>query len=323
MSVVSIQRCARYEAALVTEALDRLLAPFGGFGGASGFGRRIRSGDRVLIKPNFLRAAPAGAAVSPHPELLRAICVRLLDLGVQLRIGDSPAFGTARDVARANGALDVAKDLDIPVVEFRKPVPVQTEGDVQLKLQIDREVIESDAVINLCKFKGHQQLGMTLAVKNLFGCITGKRKPIWHLRLGDRGNGFGEMLVEVYRHVAPTISICDGILAMQGDGPGRGEPRQLGVLLAAEDGVALDAVGAAIVGYPADQLRVLQAAERLGLGCPDLSHIELAGDMSLEELRIEDWKFPDSLPIFFNPGRVAWSTAKQALLLAKMRRTGT
>ena len=323
MSLVSIQRCARYEPNLVTEAVDRLLAPFGGLGGASGFGRRIGAGDRVLIKPNFLRAAPAAAAVSPHPELVRAVCVRLLDLGAKLRIGDSPAFGTARAVAQANGTLDVAKDLGVPIVEFRKPIPVLTEGDVQLKLQIDREVIESDAVINLCKFKGHQQLGMTLAVKNLFGCITGKRKPIWHLRLGDRGNGFGEMLLEVYRHVAPTLSICDGVVAMQGDGPGRGEPRPLGLLLAAEDGVALDAVGAAIVGYPVDQLRVLQAAARLGLGCPDLSRIELVGDIDLEEARVDDWKFPDSLPIFFNPGRVAWSTAKQAVLLAKMRTTGT
>ncbi|MEE2828026.1 MAG: DUF362 domain-containing protein [Myxococcota bacterium] len=323
MSLVSIQRCARYEPTLVNDAVEHLLAPFGGFGGASGFDRRIRSGDRVLIKPNFLRAAPPEAAVSPHPELLRAVSVRLLDLGVQLRIGDSPAFGTARGVAQASGALDVAEELGIPVVEFRKPIAVLTEGSVQLKLQIDREVIESDAVINLCKFKGHQQLGMTLAVKNLFGCITGKRKPIWHLRLGDRGNGFGEMLVEVYRHVAPTISICDGVVAMQGDGPGRGEPRPLGLLLAAEDGVALDAVGAAIVGYPPEQLRVLQAADRLGLGCTDLSKIELAGDIGLEEARIEDWKFPDSLPIFFNPGRVAWSTAKQALLLAKMKSVGT
>ena len=126
------------------------------------------------------------------------------------------------------------------------------------------------------------------------------------------------MLVEVYRHVAPTLSICDGILAMEGDGPGRGTPRHLGLLLAAEDGVALDAVGAAIVGYPATELRVLQAASRLGVGCSELEDIEVISDLPLENHLVDNWKFPESLPIFFNPGRVAWSTAKQALLLAKM-----
>ena len=204
------------------------------------------------------------------------------------------------------------------VTGFSKPVSVRTEGPRSLRLQLAREVMEADAVVNLCKFKGHQQLGMTLAVKNLFGCIVGKRKPAWHLRLGDRDNGFGEMLVEVYRHVAPSISICDGVLGMEGNGPGDGDPRMLGLLLAAEDGVALDRVGAELVGYPAEELRVLRAARSLGVGSSDIESIEVVG-APLDELKIEDWKRPEALPIFFNPARVAWSTAKQAVFLARRR----
>jgi len=237
-SKVALASCADYQRAAVEDAVDQILEPFGGMAGVAGFGRKISSGDRVLVKPNFLRAAPSEAAVSPHPEVVRAVCRRLLDLGASVRIGDSPAFGTAQGAARACGVLDVATEFGIPVVEFKQARKVLTDGPTRLSLQLDREVLEADAVVNLCKFKGHQQLGMTLAVKNLFGCITGKRKPVWHLRLGDRGNGFGEMLIEVYRHVAPSISICDGILAMEGDGPGRGTPRTLGFLMGAEDAVA-------------------------------------------------------------------------------------
>ncbi|MEE2830180.1 MAG: DUF362 domain-containing protein, partial [Myxococcota bacterium] len=201
MSVVSLTRCPTYESPELSEAVERLLQPFGGLTGASGFGRQIGPGSKVLVKPNFLRAAAAEEAVSPHPELVREICRRLIDLGARVTIGDSPAFGTAHGVAQLCGVLDVAKELGIPVVEFRKPQPIRTGAPSNLTLQIDREVLEADAVLNLCKLKSHQQTGMTGAVKNLFGCITGKRKPLWHLRLGDRGNGFGEMLIEVYRKV--------------------------------------------------------------------------------------------------------------------------
>jgi len=319
MSKVALVQCASYERETVDAAIGRALEPFGGLAGASGFGRRIDAGSKVLVKPNFLRAAPSEAAVSPHPEIVRAVCTRLLDLGAKVRIGDSPAFGTAQGAAKACGVLKVAKELGIPVVEFRQPRSVRTAAVGGLNLQIDREVLESDAVINLCKFKGHQQLGLTLAVKNLFGCITGKRKPIWHLRLGDRGNEFGEMLVEVYRHVAPTISVCDGVVAMEGNGPGLGIPRPLGLVMAAEDGVALDTVGAQIVGYPLEKLRVYCAARDLGVGAFDPDAIEIIGDLPLDQALVFDWKLPESLPIFFNPARVGWSTAKQALLLMKMR----
>ena len=319
-SKVSLVRCSSYESAEVDEALDALLEPLGGLSSVSGFGRGIAAGSRVLVKPNFLRAATSEASVSPHPEVLRGLCTRLLDLGAKIRIGDSPAFGTARGAAKACGILDVAEELGIPIVEFNKAIKVPTGPPTNLTLQLDREVLEADAIINLCKFKGHQQLGLTLAVKNLFGCITGKRKPAWHLRLGDRDNGFGEMLVEVYRHVAPSLSVCDGVVAMQGNGPGDGEPRPLGVLLASEDGVALDSVGAQIVGYPLEDLRVFRAARDLDIGSPLLESIEVVGGVDLDEVRIDNWKFPESLPIFFNPARVAWSTAKQALFLAGLRR---
>jgi uncharacterized protein (DUF362 family) len=318
-SKVGLVRCTSYERTAVEEAVEQVLAPFGGLGGAAGFGRRIGPGSSVLVKPNFLRAAPSEAAVSPHPEIVRAVCTGLLDLGAKVRIGDSPAFGTAQGAAKACGVLDIANELGIPIVEFRNPRRVQTEGPRGLTLQLDREVTEADAVVNLCKFKGHQQLGLTLAVKNLFGCITGKRKPIWHLRLGDRDNAFGEMLVEVYRNVAPTISICDGVVAMEGNGPGLGTPRALGLILAAEDGVALDTTGAQIVGYPLEELRVYRAARDLGVGCSDPERIELFGDLPLELARVVDWKLPESLPIFFNPARVGWSTAKQAVFLLKMK----
>ena len=145
MAKVSLVQCPDYEPRRLGDALDRALAPFGGITGVQGFDRKIARGSRVLVKPNFLRAAPAERAVSPHPAILKALCERLLDLGARVRIGDSPAFGTARGVARATGILDVATRLGIEVVELRNPGRVLTTGRHPLRLQIDREVLDADA----------------------------------------------------------------------------------------------------------------------------------------------------------------------------------
>ncbi len=311
VSAVSLVHCAEYQPLLVDEALQLALAPFGGLRGVSGFAHNISRGSSVLIKPNFLRAAPAEAALSPHPQLVRALLEELLSLGANIKIGDSPAFGTARGVAEATGIAAVADAMGVPVIEFRKPIKIDAAGFTTGTLQIDREVVESDAVINLCKLKSHSQMLMTGAVKNLFGCITGKRKPLWHMRLGDRDNLFAELMVALYREIGPVVSICDAILAMEGNGPGKGEPRKVGLLLAAEDGVALDTVLAQIVGHQSQEVPILRAARDLGCGTSQLEDIELHGDISLAEAHIEDWQLPEPMDIAFGPVQVLRSAIKQ------------
>jgi len=311
VAAVSLVRCADYQPQLIDEAFQLALAPFGGLRGASGFTRTISRGSKVLLKPNFLRAAPAEAALSPHPQFVRVLLEELLSLGAEVKIGDSPAFGTARGVAEATGIAAVADALGVPVVEFRNPIKRDAAGFTAGSLQIDREVLESDAVINLCKLKSHSQMLMTGAVKNLFGCITGKRKPLWHMRLGDRDNLFAELMVALYREIGPVMSICDAVLAMEGNGPGKGDPRKVGLLLAAEDGVALDTVLADIVGHQSQDLRILRAARDLGCGTSRLDDIELHGDISLLEARVEDWKLPEPMDIAFGPMQVLRSAIKQ------------
>jgi len=314
---VSLVRCPSYDPQHVDSALHRALQPFGGLQGVNGFARRISRGSRVLVKPNFLRAAPAEAALSPHPELMRAVLEQLLELGAEVQIGDSPAFGTARGVARANGIAAVADELGVPIVEFRNPRKIPAPGSLPGSLQIDAKVLEADAVINLCKLKAHTQMLMTGAVKNLFGCISGKRKPLWHMRLGDRENLFAELIVSIYREIGPVVSICDSVLAMEGDGPGRGDPRMVGLLLASEDGVALDRLLAELVGHHPEEVRILRAARKLECGTVALDDIEISGDIALDDARIHDWKRPEPMDIAFGPMQVVRSAMKQAGLRSR------
>src|SRR4030042_439692 len=92
-------------------------------------------------------------------------------------------------------------------------------------------VLEADVVINLPKFKTHSMMLLTLGVKNLFGCIPGPRKALWHLKAGEDRKTFAQILVDVYQVVQPSLTLLDGVVGMGGDGPNRGRPMQMGLVL--------------------------------------------------------------------------------------------
>jgi uncharacterized protein (DUF362 family) len=153
------------------------------------------------------------------------------------------------------------------------------------------------------------QLTITLGVKNLFGCVPGKMKAWWHMEAGKDSQRFGEMLVETAKAIDPNLTILDGIIGHEGNGPSGGEPRHLGVLAASPNVFALDLAMLEILQVPAHQVPTVAASQRLGV-CPDLSQIEFP-NLAPDLLKIEDWRLPDHLvPIDFALPRVIKSTFK-------------
>ncbi len=128
-------------------------------------------------------------------------------------------------------------------------------GEPFKKIEIARDALEADVLINLPKLKTHSQMLLTLGVKNLFGCIVGFGKPQWHLRAGVDREVFATLLVRIYQAIRPKLTILDGILAMEGEGPGRGgQPKELGFLLGSADAVALDVAVCRLLGLGEDVL---------------------------------------------------------------------
>jgi uncharacterized protein (DUF362 family) len=169
--------------------------------------------------------------------------------------------------------------------------------------------MEADVVINLPKIKSHAQLTMTMGVKNLFGCVPGKMKAWWHMEAGKDANHFGMMLVETARAIAPDLTIVDGIIGHEGNGPSGGEPRELGVLAASADVFACDRALIEIVNVDPNIIPTITASQRLGL-CPELADIHFPLEHP-DALKITDWKLPDNLiPIDFGLPRVVRSTFK-------------
>ncbi len=223
-------------------------------------------------------------------------------------MGDDPAFGSARGVAEANGYKPILQALNLPVVEFHGS-RYQTVSEEFNHLLLSKEAMEADVVINLPKVKSHVQLTLTMGTKNLFGCVPGKMKAWWHMEAGKDSARFGQMLVETARAINPDLTILDGIIGHEGNGPSGGEPRPLGILGASSDVFALDRAIAEILNVDPLLVPTVAASMRLGL-CSDVAAIDFPY-LRPEDLKVLDWKLPEKLvPIDFGLPRVVQSTFK-------------
>jgi uncharacterized protein (DUF362 family) len=299
---VSLIRATSYQREALRESLATLLEPFGGIAAF------VKPGQRVLLKPNLLTGSRPTKECTTRAELVYAVAQMVIAAGGQPFLGDSPAFGSAKGVAIANGYQSLIQELNLPIIDFHGK-RYQTVSENFNHLLLSKEAIEADVIINLPKVKSHMQLTLTLGVKNLFGCVPGKMKAWWHMEAGKDANRFGEMLVETARAINPDLTILDGIIGHEGNGPSGGEPRPLGILAAASDVFALDRAMVEILNVPPHQVPTVAASQRLGV-CPELADIEFP-NLHPDLLKIDDWRLPDKLmPIDFAMPRVIKSTFK-------------
>ena len=288
-----------------------------------GMGRFVRPGERIVLKANLLRAAPPESAICTHPAVVEAVAKLVKEAGGTPVICDSPGGAlhkeavlrslyekTGMAAAAAAAGAELAMDSSTRTVSL-------PEGKVLRQAEIITPVAEADGVIDLCKMKTHVLMSMTGAVKNLFGVIPGLSKVGYHATHPDHET-FADVLLDLTGYVKPRLSLMDGILAMEGDGPGSsGTPRQVGLLLAAANPLALDTAAGAIMNLPRQDNPVLLAAERRGLTPCRMEDVELIGG-TVEELRMADYKFPAStksnLMDFLGPlARPAERLCKKAL----------
>ncbi|MEL6325595.1 MAG: DUF362 domain-containing protein [Cyanobacteria bacterium J06626_23] len=301
---VSLLRAESYDILKLEQSVRDVLAPLGGIE------QFVKSGDRVLLKPNLLTGSRPTKECTTRPELVYCVAKLVQQAGGQPFLGDSPAFGSAYGVAKANGLLEWAEKLDLPIVELhgkRYDIPHKAGTNNFSNLLISKEAMEADVVINLPKVKSHVQLTLTLGVKNLFGCVPGKMKAWWHMEAGKDRDRFGAMLVRTAEMIAPDLTILDGIIGHEGNGPSGGEPRQLGVLGASANVFSLDRAMLDVLGIEPAQVPTVHQSQQLGL-CPGSSDIEFPL-MTPAELAIANWQFPEKLmPIDFGMPRVVKST---------------
>ena len=244
----------------------------------------------MLLKPNLLAPRPPEKAVCTHPQFVRAVAQEVMEAGGKVYLGDSPGMGSFTGVLKRSGIMEVVEELGIQVVPFKTPVQVPVpEGGVYKSIQLAQEALGFDGIINLPKFKTHGMMTLTLAVKNMFGAVVGAAKPGWHLQSREPSR-FADMLLDLWRALPPQLSILDGVIAMEGNGPGSGDPFTLGLVVASPSALALDLVAGEIARVGSERHPVLYRARERELTGSQPGHVEVHG------VQVDEVSRPFALP---------------------------
>lgn len=276
MSKVMIQP-ATYEN--VRQAVDRAFELFP---------LKIR-GKRVLIKPNVLRISEAAEGIVTHPAVLRAVVEKVETLGpAAIVVGDNPGlfnYGANEESFQKTGLMEAAKGYYQNIGNHSLQVDFNPE--FMPTVSLSRIVRDAEIIISLPKFKTHGLTVITGAIKNSYGFLPGAQKAQLHKAAGNPER-FHEVIVEVFRLRVPDFFLVDAIVGMEGNGPASPDLRDIGLILASDNAVALDAVMATMMGCAPGHLLFLRQAREAGLGDYDLNHIEIIGELK----PLPDFKLP-------------------------------
>ena len=177
---------------------------------------------------------------------------------------------------------------------FDKSVAVDI-GEPFGTVELARDAIEADVVINLAKLKTHAQMYLTLGVKNMFGTVVGLRKPEWHMRAGVDRELFARLLVQIHQRVGPAYTIVDGILALEGQGPGKsGQPRVLELMIGGTDTYAVDKTVCTLLGLDPQELLTYRHAQMLGFFN---GAVYVSGNIDI----LDDFRFPELNSLSLGP----------------------
>lgn len=297
---VSIVGCENYAPETVERAMDALFAPLDALGW-------VKPGMKIAVKANLVVAHGPEKAATPHPEIVCALCRRLTERGAEVVVGDSPGGPYRKPfldaVYRATGMTQVTRTGARLNDDFGETEVTVPEGKILRSFWCCDYLLKADAIIDLCKLKTHALMGYTGACKNMFGAITGTHKTEFHYRFPTH-EAFASMLVDLCGYLKPRLSICDGVLAMEGNGPSYGDPRHVGVLLASFNPHALDLLAADLIGLGKDGVPTLAEAADRGLIPGNARALTLFGDP--EPFRVPDFKLQPPVDIRFWGLRSEW-----------------
>lgn len=278
---VGIERCNGYN----PEELYRALKA-----AAQAAGIPEAAGKTVLLKPNILMDTSPDRAVTTHPCFLEAAIRLVREWGAsRILVGDSPGIQGPNYYPRASGLRETAQKNNAEWVDFTKTkMELESKGaKVQRRFTVTGYLDECDLVINLPKLKTHQLMYFTGAMKNSFGIIPSLAKTPFHVRYPTR-EAFASMIVDLNLAVKNVYALMDAVVAMEGPGPGSGSPRNLGLVLASSNFLAMDAAACSIVGYPPEKIPTNRDALVRQYWLKNFSEIEYPL-LNPEEVKVQDF----------------------------------
>ncbi len=259
-ATVFIARNQRYDGPLEQTIRDGLAA--------TGFDHALIRGRKVLLKPNLVEPTKKCPQMTTHPAVVVAVANVFRNFGAEVVVGEGP--GHMRDTEMAlveSGMQDALDDAGLRFVDlnYSQTGWIKNAGRATVLdgFHFPREVLEADLIVSLPKMKTHHWVGYTGALKNLYGVIPGIKygwpKNVLHYA------GIPQSIYDINATLPKTISVVDGILAMEGDGPIMGSAKPMGLILVGTNNTAVDATLGRIMGFEPSKIEYLNlAGGRLG-----------------------------------------------------------
>ncbi len=202
---------------------------------------------RILIKPNLNNDLVALVGNSTDLRVLAALMESLLNRGYRnLVLADGSNVGVHRrgiDTMKRLRVDRLAERYGVPLLDLNEDqgLPIVLHGGG--RPQVARSVLDADFFITVPKVKTHAEAGLSCALKNQVGVCVGQFKRDMHRDLGRN-------ILALNQAVLPDLVLVDGLIGMEGNGPGDGEPFRLGRLAMCDDPFLNDLAMCRVVGMP-------------------------------------------------------------------------
>jgi len=243
----------------------------------------VTEAARVLIKVNFISVKTYETGVTTDPLVVEAIIHKVRELSDEVFVVESDSSMTDADEAcRVAGMLKVCNDNQVKFINLRR-------GKDRVKLTIPNaetlreitvpKIVVDSAIISAAKLKTHNETGVSLGMKNMFGLLPEKLKFKYHLR------GISKVVVDINTVLRSKLTVIDGFYALEGTGPTSGAPVKMDVVIAGKDPVATDAIGCRVMGINPEEIYHIRRAYEKSLGEIDKTKIELVGNRLEEVMR--------------------------------------
>lgn len=269
MPKISIIKCNSYESKKVLNAVEKAIEDIG---------FKIKPNSKVLLKPNILMGASPDKAITTHPAIIDAVCTILNRHKCKIFIGESSGLvkeGGVLRVFEEAGIVEIAKKHNAKLISFnneRLRKVQNNKATFAKEMYLPEILFNVDLIINLPKMKTHTLMLFTGGVKNLFGCIPGGKKQVYHAE-ANKKEDFANLLLDIWLNVNPGLTIMDGIEGMDGNGPSNGNIVKPGLIIASDNAIALDLVAEKIIGFDGQVPTNKQALERKLMGKNEISVI--------------------------------------------------
>lgn len=284
---VSIVRAHDYDYAEIYAAVGKGIELVGGLA------KIVPPGSKVFVKINHVSPpSPAEKGIVTHPVFVEAVLDLLKEVSADITVGDD--IQSTGDGFQVSGFRQMCQRAGVRITNLKEAGFVETvcNGHFLEKVYLSRILLDADVIINLPKLKTHSLCVFTGGVKNMYGTIPSGLRRKFHAEY-IRNEDFSQVLTDIFSAIRPQLTIMDGIIAMEGEGPAAGSLRRLGVILTSQDAVAVDAVATKIIGLNPMGIPTTRYSDERGLGVGNLQNIEVIGER-IDSVAVPDFKPPAS-----------------------------